>query len=222
MGERGASLLGADEWYREKFFDVFLPRILSAGRLGDLSILVPPTFQEIEEFRDLPPRCHVIPCRDGTIGEGLAMDPLGTGEAVLLLHPFHLLVSPVEIDRLVGFHESSKGGYSANHRPARGNNYPTGIGAEIVSGGPLHRLLGSPIPPRRDEACPGIPETDPADGPRAPQECSGPEITLSCGSPEGYANLRTLIATLEKARAGPLWDVPHILKTYRTLNHLRT
>lgn len=44
-----------------------------------------------------------------------------------------VLVSPEEIDRLVQFYQSSEMDYAFNHIPELGNNYPVGLGAEILS-----------------------------------------------------------------------------------------
>ena len=222
VGERGAALLGADGWYHEKFFDVFLPRILAAEKMGDLYILVPLPICAIEGFRVLPPRCHVIPCRDEAIGESLSTIAAGGHDAVLFIHPCHLLVSPAEIDRLIVFHENSGHAHCANNRPMDRNNYPTGIGAEIVPAGFLRSIPASAVPHSWDETNPWITGAGHADGPRAPPECAGPEITITCSSAEERTKLRTLISALEQSEPGPLWDVPRILQTYRTHNQVRT
>jgi spore coat polysaccharide biosynthesis protein SpsF len=43
------------------------------------------------------------------------------------------LIDPLEVDRLVGFHQRGGYDYSFNHVPYQDNGYPDGVGAEILS-----------------------------------------------------------------------------------------
>jgi len=43
------------------------------------------------------------------------------------------LVAPEEIDRIVMHHLNARSDYSFNHRPAMGNCYPDGLGAEVIN-----------------------------------------------------------------------------------------
>ena len=43
------------------------------------------------------------------------------------------LIDPLEVDRLVRFHQRGKYDYSFNHIPRWDNGYPDGVGAEILS-----------------------------------------------------------------------------------------
>lgn len=63
------------------------------------------------------------------------------------------LTDPIEVDRLVRFHQKGGYDYSFNHIPYQDNGYPDGIGAEILSRDILKYIWGKADQAHQREHC---------------------------------------------------------------------
>ncbi len=63
------------------------------------------------------------------------------------------LIDPLEIDRLIIFHQAGRYDYSFNHIPYDDNGYPDGVGAEILSKDTLKYIWERADQPHQREHC---------------------------------------------------------------------
>jgi len=110
------------------------------------------------------------------------------------------LIDPVEVDRLVSFHQNGLYDYSFNHIPYDDNGYPDGVGAEILSRDLLKYIWEKADQAHQREHCldyiwdnlsqfkVGIL--------RAPESVSRPDIKLDVDTEEDLTFLRNLLDNL--------------------------
>lgn len=129
------------------------------------------------------------------------------------------LVAPEEVDRVVARHLESGSDYSFNHRPALGNGYPDGLGAEVVSRAVLDALdREATAPEHREHVTSFI--WDHLDRFRvetvaAPAAIAGPEVKLDVDTAEDLARLERLCA--EAGGDLEAWSAVDIVRSYRAL-----
>jgi len=118
-------------------------------------------------------------------------------------------VDPNEIDRLISFFKEKRPDYAFNHLNRQENNYPDGLGAEILSRGLLEELAVRAVNPRHREHV-TLYRWEEAGGRRmetfpARPEIAFPQVKLDVDFPEDLAALE---AHLKRALdlSGPLSD----------------
>lgn len=128
------------------------------------------------------------------------------------------LTAPEEIDRIVAHHLKTGADYSFNGIPRMGNNYPDGLGAEVVNYSVLEKIDKIAKEPRyREHVTPYIWDHKNEfhiETVQAPPEIAGPEIKLDVDTIEDFKHLESLINALPYNLDG-LWSAKEIVKTYR-------
>ena len=128
------------------------------------------------------------------------------------------LTAPEEIDRIVAHHLKTGADYSFNATPGMGNNYPDGLGAEVVNYSVLEKIDKIAKEPRyREHVTPYIWDHENEfhiETIQAPPEIAGPEIKLDVDTIEDFKHLESLINALPYNPDG-LWSAKEIVKTYR-------
>ncbi len=127
------------------------------------------------------------------------------------------LVAPEEIDRIVTHHLHSGADYSFNHRPALDNQYPDGLGAEVITMAVLEAIERQAHEATHREHVTAYiwdhlgqfhVETI-----VAPAAIAGPEIRLDVDTRADLARLETLLA--EAPGEIDAWSAEDIVQTYR-------
>ena len=128
------------------------------------------------------------------------------------------LVDTGEIDRIVGIHRLNGCDYSFNHVPDGTNNYPDGLGAEVINAGVLYRISNlSLTSEEREHVTLHIlknPDTFSIQSCQAPPEIIGPDIKLDIDTPEDFSRMKGFIESLPDVRK-PLWTAAEIVRGYR-------
>ena len=127
------------------------------------------------------------------------------------------LVAPEEIDRIVAHHLLTGADYSFNHRPALGNQYPDGLGAEVITMAVLEAIGQQAREASHREHVTAyiwdhLSEFH-VETIVAPAAIAGPDIKLDIDSAADLARLETLLA--EAPGEVELWDAEEIVETYR-------
>lgn len=125
-------------------------------------------------------------------------------------------VSPEEVDRLVEFYLRERPDYAFNHVPRMDNQYPDGLGAEILSFSLLERLGRLASEPRHREHA-TLYLWDHADQFRlatfsAPPDIAGPEVKLDVDRPEDLERLARLPCAADIAAPARV-----VVREYRAL-----
>jgi spore coat polysaccharide biosynthesis protein SpsF len=128
-------------------------------------------------------------------------------------------VAPEEIDRIVTHHLASRAEYSFNHVPTCGNQYPDGLGVEVIGRRVLEDIDSQSKEPRhrehvtlfvREHEDKYIVETV-----KAPLSIAYPEVKLDVDTPDDLARMRKLAEAAECDLVE--WTAAEVVKTYRTL-----
>lgn len=127
------------------------------------------------------------------------------------------LVAPEEIDRIVNHHLKSRPDYSFNHRPAMRNQYPNGLGAEVLEFEVLESLAKRASATwHREHVTSYIwehPGSFRIETVQAPDSIAGPDIRLDVDTRGDLERLRTLV---QHASVGlEFWSAASIVETYR-------
>jgi spore coat polysaccharide biosynthesis protein SpsF len=129
------------------------------------------------------------------------------------------LVAPEEIDRIVKHHLATGADYSFNHRPALGNGYPDGLGAEVVDADVLRALdEAAHDQAHREHVTAYIwdhPDRFLVETVAAPADVAGPQVKLDVDTAEDLARLEALCAQA----VGPVeaWGSADIVRAYRAV-----
>ena len=133
------------------------------------------------------------------------------------------LTAPEEIDRIVAHHLKTNADYSFNGIPRMGNNYPDGLGAEVINFSVLEKIDTLAKEQRyREHVTPYIWDHEDEfhiETIQAPPEIAGPDIKLDVDTIEDFRHLESLINVLPPDPEG-LWSAKEIVKTYR--EHFKT
>jgi spore coat polysaccharide biosynthesis protein SpsF len=133
------------------------------------------------------------------------------------------LISPTEIDRAVNSHMTSEVDYTFNHVPAMDNEYPSGLGAEVVEMDVLKRIGGMATDQEhREHVTSYIWDNLSAfeiQTPQAPPGIAGPKIHLDVDTAADYVEL---LAFMDYAPGDPIkWAGEDIIKSHREMQHTR-
>ena len=127
------------------------------------------------------------------------------------------LVAPEEIDRIVMHHLSTGADYSFNHCSALDNNYPDGLGAEVVNLEVLEAIDRQAIEPAHREHVTSYIWDRLGDfhveTVVAPAAVAGPDIRLDVDTEADLARLEVLFS--EAPCDIEVWDAEDIVRTYR-------
>ena len=139
---------------RTPVIDWVTQRLARAVRLDGIMVAVPDTPLDMVLLDHL--RSRGVPCTAGPEDDVLARFHLAAREAdaglVVRVCADNPLVWGEAVDRLVAFYEAEKPHYAYNHMP-RGNLWPDGLGAEILSRDLLDELHARAAAPSQREHC---------------------------------------------------------------------
>jgi len=133
---------------------------------------------------------------------------------------------PAEIDRIVEFHGASTSVFSTNLAEAFANNYPDGIGAEIVDFWALEEVWQRSTHPRQREhvhlsffdyatQTPADPERYPVGTIPCPPEFARPDLVLDVNTQAQYEFIRALYLYLYPRN--PAFHITDIIDWYDTV-----
>ena len=127
------------------------------------------------------------------------------------------LISPEEIDRIVMHHLHAGADYSFNHRPALGNQYPNGLGAEVVNFEVLQAMDQQAIEPAHRENVTAYIwdhlEDFHVETVIAPMAIAGSQIKLDIDTESDLDRLNTLFN--DAPCDIETWSATDVVKTYR-------
>ncbi len=128
------------------------------------------------------------------------------------------LISKDEIDRIVKKHMNNKADYSFNHIPRKNNNYPDGLGSEVVDFVILEKIAKKTNSSyHREHVTTYIwdnPNEFSIETIRAPYEITGPDIKLDVDTEEDFYRIESFIQSLP-SELSPAWSSKNIVKSYR-------
>jgi spore coat polysaccharide biosynthesis protein SpsF len=128
------------------------------------------------------------------------------------------LTAPEEIDRIVAHHLKTNADYSFNGVPQMDNNYPDGLGAEVMKFSVLEKIDKLAKEPRyREHVTPYLWDhynTFHIETIQATPEIAGSDIKLDIDTMEDFRHLESLIKALPYDPE-VLWPAKEIIKTYR-------
>lgn len=128
------------------------------------------------------------------------------------------LIAPEEIDRIVRRHMESNADYSFNHIPGKGNNYPDGLGAEVINFKVLEKIANSTRSPHHKEHVTTYIRENPnefsIETVQAPPEIAGPDIKLDVDTEKDFKKLESFMGCLPP-ELNPVWSAKLIVGTYR-------
>lgn len=128
------------------------------------------------------------------------------------------LIDPCEIDRIVQHHIYTRSDYSFNHIPTKENNYPDGLGAEVIDAKILYSLSELHLTPEEKEHVTlhiiQNPDRYTISSCEAPYEIIGPDIKLDIDTPDDFKRMKYFIESLPKEKK-PNWSAAEIVKDYR-------
>ena len=143
-----------------------------------------------------------------------------SAEIIVRVSADNPLVDSEEIDRIVVHHLKTNADYSFNGVPKMGNNYPDGLGAEVINFSILERIDRlTKDPTYREHVTPYIWDHQNdfhIETIQAPPDIAGPDIKLDVDTVEDFRRLESLIKALPYDPE-VLWPAKEIIKTYR--NH---
>lgn len=127
------------------------------------------------------------------------------------------LVAPEEVDRIVRHHLRTGADYSFNHRPALNNQYPDGLGAEVVNLEVLETIDRQTVEPTHREHVTAYIWDHLSDFHVetlvAPAAIAGPDIKLDVDTQADLARLELLCS--EAPDDIEAWEAADIVRTYR-------
>ena len=133
------------------------------------------------------------------------------------------LIAPGEIDRIVRHHIESNVDYSFNHVPRKGNNYPDGLGAEVIDFMVLKKIANTAQSPyHREHVTTYIWENSnefSIETMQAPPEIAGPDIKLDVDTEEDLRKIELFMGSLPP-ELRPAWSAKLIVGIYR--DHFKT
>jgi len=135
------------------------------------------------------------------------------------------LIAPEEIDRIVEHHIKTRADYSFNHIPKLNNNYPDGLGCEVMNFSILEEIHHLTSEKSHQEHVTEYiwdnKERYNIATVKAPPEITGPDIKLDVDTEEDLRKMKVLIGALPENRDG-LWSAREIVKTYRECFHTKS
>lgn len=128
------------------------------------------------------------------------------------------LVDPGEIDRLVRHHIENNADYSFNNIPNKTNNYPDGLGVEVVNAKILYEIAEKNLTSAQKEhvtqyILDNVEEYN-IESPVAPEEICGPEIKLDIDTESDFVRMKQFIENLPLEKK-PFWGAAEIVREYR-------
>lgn len=130
------------------------------------------------------------------------------------------LVDPGEIDRIIKHHITEGCDYSFNHIPTKDNNYPDGLGAEVINASVLYGISCLSLSSEEREHV-TLYITDNSDeyvigSCTAPIDVIGPDIKLDIDTSDDFKRMKGFIEYLPKGNA-PYWTAAEIVQNHRLL-----
>lgn len=134
------------------------------------------------------------------------------------------LIDPCEIDRIVRHHIECNADYSFNHIPSKGNNYPDGLGVEVVNAKILYEISEKNLTSVQKEHVTQYIldhfEDFKIESPVAPAEIGGPEIKLDIDTESDFTRMKQFIEHLPPEKK-PYWSSAEIVREYRDFFHTK-
>tara|TARA_Y100000590_G_scaffold470058_3_gene661685 strand:+ start:2401 stop:3171 length:771 start_codon:yes stop_codon:yes gene_type:complete len=141
------------------------------------------------------------------------------GETVVRVCADNPFVAPEEIDRIVTHHLDSRAEYSFNHIPTCVNQYPDGLGVEVIGRRVLEDIDSQSKESRhREHVTLFVRENEDeymVETVKAPLSIAYPEVKLDVDTPDDLARMRKLAEAAECDLVE--WTASEVVKTYRTL-----
>lgn len=183
---------------RLRLIDWVLVRALAATSV-DVTVLAIPSSRGDDTLAEIAAE-HGVPVvrgpEDDVLARFVQAHALHPSDHVVRVCADNPFVSPEEIDRLVAEHLSADADYTFNHVSSLGNEYPNGLGAEIVTEATLRRLDSEATRPEHREHVTAY-IWDHLDRFRirvipAPPGLADPGVRLDVDTPEDLDRLRRL------------------------------
>jgi len=145
--------------------------------------------------------------------------PIQSDDSVVRICADNPFVDAGEIDRLIQFFNTGAYDFAFNNIPAFNNNYPDGLGAEIVSFVVLQKLWKQTTNAAHREHVTQFIWDNPDDYTigvvPAPETIAFPDIKLDIDTKEDYFSMCTLYTNLTEAYGDILFSAQQIVDCYR-------